>query len=31
MTETRANLVAGAWIADGGDGYGDDINPSDVG
>lgn len=31
MTETRANLVGGAWIADGGDGYGEDINPSDVG
>ena len=30
MVETRANLVAGAWVADGGDGYRDDINPSDI-
>lgn len=30
MVETRANLVAGTWVADGGDGYRDDINPSDV-
>lgn len=31
MTEARANLVAGAWIEDGADGYDDDINPSDLG
>ena len=28
--QTRANLIAGTWVADGGDGFDDDINPSDV-